>query len=89
MSNSCSVCKYKDKESIEYPCSECSHNYIDQFKSMTNFDKIKAMSVSELASFICSIYDEDEGAAKFIEGVVIPNFDEDRIQDWLDKEVET
>ena len=88
MSNSCSVCKYGYKDSDEFPCKQCSHNYVDYFKCTTNFDKIKEMSVSELASFICCIYDEDEDAAKFINGTRIPCYDQYSIEEWLTREVE-
>ena len=57
---------------------------------MTNFDRIKAMSVEEMAEFICSIYDdngEPYTADKNIEGDTIPDYDEYKIKEWLESEV--
>ena len=53
---------------------------------MTNYERIKAMSVEEMAEFICSIYDDTWD--KCIEGYTIPNYDEDNIGCWLNSEVE-
>lgn len=55
---------------------------------MTNYDRIKAMSVDELADFICGIYDEEDDDAKFINGITIPYYNENDIKEWLDREVE-
>ena len=84
----CNSCKYWDKELNEYPCNTCIHNAVERFKPMTNFDRIKAMSVEKLAEFICGIYDEDEDNAKFINGITIPCYNEDDIKEWLEREVE-
>lgn len=57
----------------------------------TNYDRIRNMSVEELAEFICSIYDDNDTpylADKQIEGYSIPDYDEDRIREWLESEVE-
>lgn len=51
---------------------------------MTNYERIKAMSVEEMAAFICSIYDDTWD--KCIEGYMIPNYDEDNIGYWLNSE---
>ena len=53
----CNLCKYRDKGLDEYPCNKCIHNAIDEFKPMTNFERIKAMSIEELASFLCACSD--------------------------------
>ncbi len=53
---------------------------------MTNYERIKEMSVEEMAEFICSIYDKNW--SKHIEGYIIPNYDEDNIGWWLNSEVE-
>lgn len=85
---SCDSCKYWDKAMDEYPCNKCIHNAIEQYKPMTNFDRIKRMSVDELAKFICCIYYTDEDCAKFINGTIIPCYNEYDIQEWLEREVE-
>ena len=41
---------------------------------MTNYERIKNMSVEEMAQFIC--------------GITIPNYDEGSIKQWLESEVE-
>lgn len=52
---------------------------------MNNYDRIKSMSVEEMASFICGIYDGyDE---KFICGDIVDDYDEDKIKQWLLQEV--
>lgn len=56
---------------------------------MTNFEKIKQMSVDELESFICGIYDDDVCKYdKFICGTTIPNYDEGGIKKWLESEAD-
>jgi hypothetical protein len=55
---------------------------------MTNFEKIKAMSVEEMADFICGIYDDDECYGKFICGITIPAYNEIVIKEYLESEVE-
>lgn len=56
---------------------------------MTNYERIKNMSVEEMADFLCGVYDDEEDAAKFICGIVIPCYNEDDIKQWLESEVET
>lgn len=51
----CSSCKYWDKEVDEYPCNTCVHNAVERFEPMTNFEKIKAMTLDELAKFIATL----------------------------------
>ena len=55
---------------------------------MTNYEKIKAMSVEEMADFICGIYDYEPGYDKFICGETIVDYDEIRLKEWLESEVE-
>ena len=57
-------------------------------KTQTNADRIRAMSDEELAEFLCSVYDDDDKLEKYIEGYVIPCWDEDRIKEWLQQPVE-
>lgn len=83
----CDSCKYWDKGLDEYPCNKCIHNAIEQFEPMTNFERIKAMSVGDLAEFICGIYDTDEDSAKYINGTIIPCYNQYEIEEWLEREV--
>lgn len=83
----CNSCKYWDKAPGEYPCNKCVHNSYDYFAPTTNYDRIKAMSVKELAEFICGIYNEEDDA-KFINGIIIPCYNEDYIKEWLEREVD-
>ena len=56
---------------------------------MTNYERIKNMSVGEMAKFICGIYDDDICKYdKFICGIIIPNYDEGSVKQWLESEVE-
>lgn len=86
------VC-YGTKEMEECSCGgdESKCNFYPEKrkqKTMTNADRIRAMSDEELVDFICSVYDDDDTFGKFIEGYVIPCYDEDSIKEWLQKPVE-
>lgn len=48
----CDACKYEHCDTQDYPCSKCSHSYIDKYKPKTNADKIRNMSDEELAEFL-------------------------------------
>ena len=65
------------------PCHKC-----ERFEPITNYDRIKAMNVKQLAEFICGIYDTEEDAAKFINGTIIPCYNENDIAEWLNSEAE-
>ena len=89
----CEKCLYyKNKEK----CGECGRlsNVMDNypmFTPNTNYDRIKSMSVEEMASFICGIYDGYDDylieGYKFICGDVIPDYYDDKIKQWLLQEV--
>lgn len=55
---------------------------------MTNYEKIKAMSVEEMADFICGIFDEDDCNGKHLYGITIPDYDENLIKEYLESEAE-
>lgn len=59
--------------------------YRKENEKMTNYERIKNMSVEEMAEFICSIYDDIHG--KSIEGDIIPDYDQYKVAEWLDWEV--
>ena len=81
----CNSCKYYDKGLDEYPCNKCVHNAIEHYKPMTNIERIKAMSVEELADFICDIYASNEHCTIRVDGKWM--FPED-VEEWLKREVE-
>lgn len=62
---------------------------------MTNYDRIKAMNINEMAMFIAGIYDYEYESSvynkvesgKHICGDFIPNYTEDDIKQWLKSEV--
>ena len=56
---------------------------------ITNADRIRCMSDTELAEWICGVYDDDESAGKFINGILIERYDEDIMLDWLRAPAET
>ena len=74
-------------------CEGCSY----RTAPTTNYDRIRNMSVEELAEFICGIYDyeydspvyNEVESGKHICGDFIPDFDEDKIKQWLESEVDT
>lgn len=56
---------------------------------MTNYERIKNMSVDEMENFICGICDDDTFKFdKVIDGVRIPNYDEGSIKKWLESEAD-
>lgn len=57
-------------------------------KPQTNADRIRAMSDEELAEFICGIFDDDEYFGKFINGLIIPCYDQYKIAEWLKQPAE-
>jgi hypothetical protein len=60
----------------------------------TNADRIRAMSDEELAEFLCGVYDEEncgvyqDECGKFINGITIIDYDQDKILEWLMSEVD-
>jgi hypothetical protein len=84
---SCELCKYHYKDTNEYPCNTCIHNAIEKFTPMTNFDKIKGMSVEELAKFLatpceCDVDPEKDGYVECGNELCI-----ERIVKWLNSNV--
>lgn len=55
---------------------------------MTNAEYIRHMSDEELAEFLCGVYDEDENFGKFINGVLVPCYDQYSIKEWLEQPAE-
>ena len=53
---SCSRCKYQNKREHEEPCSGCVHNAVENFKPMSQADRIRSMTDEELAELLC-LYD--------------------------------
>ena len=59
---------------------------------ITHYDRVRSMSIDEMAEFICSIYDDNQEpytADKNIEGYIIPDYDESNIKEWLESEAKT
>lgn len=81
----CYRCKHWNKGLGEYPCNQCVHNAVERFMPMTNFDRIKAMSVDELADFICDIYASNEHREIRVNGKWMHPED---VEEWLKREVE-
>ena len=65
-----------------------------EYEKLSNYDRIRNMSIEEMASFICGICDDYDDLPtrtmcyKFINGVEIPDYDEDSIKQWLESEAE-
>ena len=66
----CDTCKYEHRDIQDYPCSKCSHSYIDKYEPKTNVDRIRNkyepktnadrirnMSDEELAKKLCLLLD--------------------------------
>ena len=84
------VCKHK-MEAVY----ECEHFKDGTIKNQ--YDRIRNMSIEELASFICGVYDYEYDSpvynetenGKHICGDFIPDYDEDSIKRYLESEVDT
>ena len=48
----CKGCAYVSRGEHEAPCAKCAQNASDNYKRMTNADRIRSMSDEELADFI-------------------------------------
>ena len=55
---------------------------------MINADKIRSMTDEELALWICGVYDIEEENGKFINGVIIPGYTPNDIEEWLQQPAE-
>ena len=92
----CKGCAYVSRGEHEMPCIKCVQNASDNYKRMTNADRIRTMSneelldfiCSELLDFICSIETYDDGSAKTIEGSYALCSAAD-VEKWLQSEVES
>ena len=71
----------------QYPCKPDIFEKTYEAVTNTNYDRIKAMSVEEMAEFICGIFDIQPDDSKFINGDLIPMYDENEIRQWLEQEV--
>lgn len=58
----CKTCKHEHRDTKDYPCSKCSHSYIDKYEPKTNADMIRNMSDEELAEWIHNMceFEKDE-----------------------------
>ena len=56
--------------------------------TMTNADKIRSMTDEELAIWICGVYDSEEENGKFINGIIIPGYAPNDIEEWLQQPAE-
>lgn len=81
----CDSCKHWDRGLDEHPCNKCIHNAIERYEPMTNFERIKAMSVEELADFICDIYASNEHREIRVNGKWMHPED---VEEWLEREVD-
>ena len=80
-------------------CGECGRRwycYIDPREcdklahsvSVTNADRIRAMTDEELDLWICGVYDIEEENGKFINGMIIPGYTLHDIEEWLQQPAE-
>ena len=53
------------------------------FRNPTNADRIRSMTDEELALWICGVYDIEEENGKFINGIIIPGYTPNDIEEWL------
>ena len=62
---------------------DCPH-----FREKTNADRIRSMTDAELALWICGVYDIEEENGKFINGIIIPGYTPNDIEEWLQQPAE-
>lgn len=74
----CNLCKYGDRGMDEHPCDKCVHNTTDQFEPMSNFERIKKMSVEEFVEWV--LFDAIEIARQYTQSTT-------GLQDWLEQSV--
>lgn len=55
---------------------------------MTNYERIKNMSVEEMADLLCSIHENDMRDSLYIDGHEIRLYNESKVAEWLNLEVE-
>ena len=58
------------------------------FRNPTNADRIRSMTDEELALWICGVYDIEEENGKFINGIIIPGYTPNDIEEWLQQPAE-
>lgn len=85
----CVGCKYEHEDEASPYCDKCTQNSTDKYTPASNADRIRGMSDTELAEWICGVYDDDESAGKFINGILIERYDEDIMLEWLQQPSET
>ena len=51
----CKGCKYEHCEDDSKYCNGCKQNAVDKYTRMTNADRIRYMSIEELAEFLCKV----------------------------------
>ena len=71
----------------QYPCKPDIFEKTYEVVNNTNYDRIKDMSIEEMAEFICGIFDIQLDNSKFLYGDLIPMYDENEIRQWLESEV--
>ena len=67
--------------------SWCVWNPCDS-QTPSNADIIRAMTDEELALWICGVYDIEEENGKFINGIIIPGYAPNDIEEWLQQPAE-
>lgn len=55
MGNSCDNCRYAAESIDGEHCRNCARNATDNFRPMTNADRIRNMTDEDLANFLCNI----------------------------------
>ena len=81
--NTCVACGASIPEGRQV-CPHCETKTMGAHMSMTNFERIKAMSVENLADFICDIYASNEHREIRVDGKWMHPED---VEEWLEKEV--
>ena len=76
----CKGCAYVSRGEHEAPCIKCAQNASDNYKRMTNADRIRSMSDEELAEWLTKITDDAQ-----LDAATKCDY---QWKDWLQLEVE-
>lgn len=95
----CKLCKYENCSMESKECIGCKQNAVDKYTRMTNADRIRYMSIEELAELLYSFHNledkvkfcknKEECTDAFDDGKDIPDsMCKKCLVEWLQSEVE-
>lgn len=86
----CNTCKHNYKANGDEPrCNRMCENF-DEYKPMTNYEKIKAMSIGEMANLLFEVQSNctNSNSCQKCRAKWCLSKNEECMQEWLESEVE-